>query len=392
MRVEKFGIDNGNVYLKLMKEGKGEEALVIPTVVSLYTGEANDLLEQSDISFEELENNIDVTINSKALKENGLRYIVGNKVLDDDLEAEEMEENSNKAYDDLTAIIGLTGMALKAIKSDYDNNHIDVTYDVGLSLPVNNLSVKIAEEYAERFIGVHEVIYHHPSGREQKVTIKIQYARTLPEGAAGTWGIIYNQDGSLKKWTIKDGDRDIVTDLEHAPILSYDIGGGTMEEVYTEGVVYKPKQSYGYDFGVKQTIAKVIKRWNFKYNPNELIDSISEFNEIYLNKENSRHNKLVKEAEIDLKNLAKRISKIMINKIDSLKTKPVVFVYGGGSVILEAHLRAELERKERLDRVIFLNDPLTVTAKGLMVYACSSRFEELKNTTLGVTSNGAQEN
>lgn len=382
----KIGLDNGNYALKLWKNGDNETPISIPTVVSLYTGETNDLLEQEDIPKKELANNIDVTINSKTLNQNGLRFIVGNKVLEDDLEAEELEKNSDKSTDEITAIMGLSGLTVKAISENYHNDNIEVSCDISLSLPVNTITAEKAEQYAERFIGTHEIIYHHPSGRDQKVTIKIDYARTLPEGSAGAWGIIYNEDGSLKKWEIKD--QTSKETLEEATLLHYDIGAGTTEEVVTEGVVYKPKQSYGYGYGVKSTIEDIRKRWNYKRQPNEMIDSVAEFNKIFFDKENARHDELIKLSELPLRQLAKKFAKIIINKIDDMKTKPIVFIYGGGSIILESYLRDELKAKGRMNRVIFLNDPINVTAKGLLVYTCSPRYEQKKEEDLGVTSDG----
>lgn len=381
--MKKAGLDIGNYAVKLWVN-ENEKPLQIPTVISLYTGETVDLLEQPDIAKHEIPNNIDVTIYSKALRQNGIRYIVGNKVIEDVLDAEELENHSDKSSDEITAVLGLASLAVDAIMENYDSNDITVTYDIALSLPVSTITVKTAELYANRFIGHHEVIYHHPSGRNQKVNLNIEFARTLPEGSAGSWGIIFNEDGTLKKWTIKDGDNEITKTLEDDVLLHFDIGAGTTEEVVTDGVVYRPQHSYGHDFGVKQTIEDIRKQFNSVAKPNEKIDSVTEFNTIYFDKENPRHDKLVALSKPHLNKLARKMAKIIINKIDSLKARPVTFIYGGGSIVLEEYLREELQAKDRMDRVVFLNDPINVTAKGLLVYATSPRYLAKKEEVLGV--------
>lgn len=382
--MKKAGMDNGNNGLKLWVSDK-EKPLMIPTVVSLNKGESYTTLEEPDVTKEELHNNIDVTINSKALRYNGMRYIVGNKVIEDNLDAEELEIHSDKSTDEITAILGLSGLAINEIFDNYESDDIKATYDISVSLPVNTITVEKAEYYSNRFIGEHEVIFHHPSGRNQKVTLKIEFARTLPEGSAGAWGIIYNEDGTPKKWNIREDGQEVKKVLEDELLLHFDIGAGTTEEVVTDGVVYKPKFSHGHDFGVKQTIENIRSQWNFQNKkPNEKIDSMTEFNTIYFDKENPRHSELVELSKPHLLQLAKKMTKIVINKIDAMKTKPVTFIYGGGSIILEEYIREELKAKGRMDRVVFLNDPIYVTAKGLLVYTCSPRYEAKKVDRLGV--------
>lgn len=385
--MKKVGMDNGNYALKLWVEGN-KDAIQVPTVISLYTGEVTDLFEQEDIPKEELLNNIDVTINSKALHRNNERYIVGNKVINDDLPSEELENHSDKSTDEITAILGLSGLAINEIYNNYEENKIESDFDISLSLPVNTINLEKATKYANRFIGQHEIIFHHPSGRDQTVIINIKFARTLPEGSAGAWGIIYNEDGSSKKYTIIDNGGKVQKTLEGDVLLHFDIGAGTTEEVVTNGVAYQPKRSRGHDFGVKSTIEDIRGQWNSNSRPNEKIDSVAEFNNIYFDKENPRHTDLVILSKPHLRQLARKMTKLIINKIDELKTKPVTFIYGGGSTILEEYIIEELKTKDRMDRVMFLNDPINVTAKGLLVYTASPRYQYLKEIEVGEKQNG----
>ncbi len=110
----KAGADAGNNSLKLWVKDK--EPINIPTVYSLYMGETTELMDLEDIPKEDLLNNIDVTINSKALSENGLRYAIGNKVIDENLDALELEKKSDKSKDEIPVIVTLAGLAISAMK------------------------------------------------------------------------------------------------------------------------------------------------------------------------------------------------------------------------------------------------------------------------------------
>lgn len=79
MAILKAGADAGNSGLKL--NVLGLDPLFIPSIYSHHIGEATNILSDEDISVEDLENNIDVTISSPTLKANNLRYIIGQKWL-----------------------------------------------------------------------------------------------------------------------------------------------------------------------------------------------------------------------------------------------------------------------------------------------------------------------
>lgn len=380
------GVDAGNNSLKLWVAGS--EPIAIPSVTSFYLGETTALMDMEDIPLTQLEENIDVTINSKALLFNNKRYIIGEKVLNDNLSAIELEEKSDKSHDELPAIVALAGLAIDAMKHDYDNNSIHITYDLALALPVATITQETANNHAERFIGTHEVTFHHPSGRNVKITIEIQYARTLPEAAAAAWGIVFDENGKVKKHQVEINDTILTTDMTDKTLLHFDIGGGSTEQVVTQGVKFNPRLSDGLDYGVKKTINGVIARWN-RQNPLKSIDSIAEFNKIYSTSNHPRHNAIFSETQPSLLQLANKISTSIINKIDSVKDdNKHVFIYGGGAIVLKDTLSKILNNSGRMTNIVFLDNPEFANAYGLMVYACSPRFKMQKDKTLGVVKNG----
>ncbi|SDD79169.1 plasmid segregation protein ParM [Bhargavaea beijingensis] len=387
MAVLKAGADAGNNALKLWV--KDHEPILIPTVYSLYMGETTELMDMEDIPKDALLENIDVTINSKALSFNGQRYVIGEKVLNDNLPGIELEKRSDKSSDEIPVLVTLAGLAIDAMRREYKKNKITVTYDLSVALPVGMITQEAARNNAARYMGTHEVIFHHPSGRNVTVTIKIEYCKCLPEGAAAAWGVVFDEGGKLSERKVEVGDKIMKVDFSDKTLLHFDIGSGTTEIVVTEGVRFNPKLSEGLNFGVKSAISEILKRWN-RNHPVKSIDSMAEFNEIYFDPEHPRHNELKAESQTGLMQLAQRISRPIINKIDDLKDDPYVFIYGGGAAILKDYLQQILNAKERTTNVTFLQDPMFVNARGLLVYTCSPRYEQQKEKELGVVASGAE--
>ncbi|RFB09915.1 ParM/StbA family protein [Bacillus sp. HNG] len=387
MTIFKAGADAGNNSLKLWV--KDSSPITIPTVYALYMGETTELMDMDDIPADELINNIDVTINSKALTFNGQRYVIGEKVLNDNLQAIELEKQSDKSKDEIPVIVTLAGLAIDAMKKQYTKDNIEVSYDLSVALPVSTITQANAMANADRYIGTHELIFHHPSGRNVTVIIKIEYCKCLPEGAAAAWGVVFDENGKVIERKIEVGDKIMKVDFQNKTLLHFDIGAGTTEIVVTEGIKFNPKLSEGLNYGVKQTILEIIKRWN-RNHPRKSIDSMAEFNEIYFDSEHPRHNDLKRESQTGMLQLAQRISSAIINKIDELKDDPFVFIYGGGAAVLKDYLQKILDTKGRTTNVTFLAEPMFVNARGLLVYTCSPRYEQQKEKKLGVTPNGAK--
>lgn len=380
----KAGADAGNNGLKLMV--KGQKPIYIPSIYSLYIGESTGLLDEEDVSISELEKNIDVTISSPSLMLNNIRYIVGEKVIHDQLKGTEIEKKSNKSTDELMVLTILSGLAVGAMRHNPNSNHINIRYDLSVALPMQIITPEIAGENAKRYMGSHKVIFHYPNGRDVTVNITVEFCKCLPEGASGTWGIVYDEDGNAVKHKVEDA-KDKVTEIDFVEktLLSFDIGAGTTEEVVSYGINFKPQLSKGLSYGVKEPLLQIITRWNRK-NPTKTIDSITEFNEIYLNPKHPRHDMLVEESQQALLGLAARVATDIINKIDDMKDDPYVFIYGGGAVMLKNSLQLILKQKGRLKNVKFLDDPLFTNARGLLVYTCSPRYREHKQKELGFTN------
>ncbi|MFE8703893.1 peptide ABC transporter substrate-binding protein [Cytobacillus sp. FJAT-54145] len=379
---KKAGADGGNNALKLWAQG--HKPMMIPSVYSEYLGDSVDTLDANDIPVDKLEDHIDITITSKALTFSGVRYIVGNKVSEDRLEPLEMEKKSDKSKDEIPVIVTLAGLAITAMKENPESDRISVSYDLSVALPIAFINKENATKNEQRYMGTHTVTFHHPSGRNVEVEIKIEFCKCLPEGAAAVWGVVFDEDGNQIERLIEDEDgvRKNVSFLDTTN-LSFDIGAGTTEIVVTEGLNFKPTLSKGLNYGTKETILKFIETWNKEF-PRKGIDSLAEFNEILFDSEHPRHADVSVKFKAHQRQLAVKLSKEIMNKIDDMKDDPYVFIYGGGATVVKDELQQILKQRGRDKNLFFLKDPMYVNAKGLLVYTCSPRFEELKAMAQGV--------
>lgn len=378
----KAGADAGNNALKLWV--KDQKPMMIPSIYSEHLGDAVDALDMMDIPADKLEDHIDITITSKALTFSNIRYIVGKKVSEDNLEPIEMEKKSDKSKDEIPVIVTLAGLAITAMKQNPDMDNIQVSYDLSVALPIAFINKDNATNNEKRFMGNHTVTYHHPSGRNVKVEITIEFCKCLPEGAAAVWGVVFDENGNILERLVEDaeGVRKNVSFM-NTTNLSFDIGAGTTEIVVTHGLNFKPALSKGLPYGTKETILKFIETWNKEY-PRKGIDSLAEFNEILFDTEHPRHTDVSVKFKAHQRQLAVKLSKEIINKVDDMKDDPYVFIYGGGATVIKDELQQILKQRGRDRNLIFLNDPMYVNAKGLLVYTCSPRFEEIKKQALGV--------
>ena len=50
-----------------------------------------------------------------------------------------------------------------------------------------------------------EIIGYFPlsNGRDVTINVSIEYCKCLPEGASGTWGIVYDEEGNVVKHKIE---------------------------------------------------------------------------------------------------------------------------------------------------------------------------------------------
>lgn len=379
-KIRTASADAGNNALKLAVEDS--EPVMVPSEYYILDGDNPEQFEQQDIPVDQLIKNLNVTINSRALPENNKRYLIGETLVDQGIVGTEYEEDSNKSKDITPVLQTLSALAVDAMKLEPKKDHIKITYDLSIALPLRTISQETARIHSERFIGNHEVIYHHPSGRNVTVEITIEFCKCIPEGAAGAWGVVYDKEGNVVTRKVEINNEVQSIDFTDKRILHFDIGAGTSELVVTDGVQFNPAMSKPLSYGTKKTINDIIQSWNSV--KDREIDGIAEYNSIYFDTEHVRHRELIEFSRTPLKNLASRLVNELLNHYRKLKDDPYTFIYGGGSIILKTYMEEVLNSKGKFNNIIFLNDPIYVNAKGLLIFALSPVYGKMKKDYLQV--------
>ncbi|MGE7988765.1 hypothetical protein ACE1MS_23110 (plasmid) [Lysinibacillus sp. fkY74-1] len=389
--VRRAGVDGGNGETKMYFEGV-EEGLAIPTaelIVINANGKGN-FLASTVVTPKNIHEHLDITfLSSKALTKTNERYLIGKRTLKSmGAKPKETPKHAQKHTSEIVARTMLAGLLVDAIRNNPDSKSITVHYDLNLGLPLNQIDEEAFQKHAERFIGTHEMKFHYPNGEEILVTIVIEFAMTLPEGAIGGYAIIYNIDGSLKTYEIVEEDesgdlnKSEVT-FEDRELLMGDIGAGSLDCAVMMGVDFDYENSEGFELGTKESVNKIRTEWN-KLQKQDQIHSLTQFTEIYSNTEIFNSTKLQNFSTMYLNDDAIVIADSLKSIYEKMPSRARIVLYGGGALLYKNALMPLLE--EYSDKVIFAPDPKFTNAKGLLIFALTPAFEELKSNYLEALS------
>lgn len=386
--IRKAAADGGNGETKMWFEGDSE-GLAIPTaqIKVINKNEKGSFLSRKEVTIDNVHEHLDITfITSKCFEKTNERFLIGKKTLTKQgLHIVETDiHESEKFGSEVVARTILAGLVVDSIRQNgLDNTKIQAKYDLGLCLPFIEVDPERFQTNSERFIGTHELRFHFPDGRTIDLSIEIEFAMTLPESAIAGYSIVYERNGELKEYDLKVLKGEEITtetkNLLDVPLLVPDIGAGTIDCAVMVGVEFDFENSYGEEIGTKLTIERIRHAWNEEY-PNDKINSLVQFTEIYSNEENFNAVRLRNFSEPYLEDDANKIASIIKNKVKHMPSNTLVVLCGGGSILFK---NALLEKLEKIaDRLIFKKDGKFANAEGLIIFATHPAFEEIKKNYL----------
>lgn len=386
-QVRKAGVDGGNGETKMQFEGV-DEGLAIPTAELLVINASSkgSFLASQTVTPKNIHEHLDITfIASKALAKTNERYYIGKRTLKSmGAKPKETPKNAQKHTSEIVARTILAGLLVDAVKNNPESKSITAHYDLNLALPLNQIDEAAFQKHAERFIGTHEMKFHYPNGEETLVTIIIEFAMTLPEGAIGSYAIVYNIDGSLKSYEIIEEDdegnevKSVVT-FEDRELLMGDIGAGSLDCAVMMGVDFDFDNSDGFELGTKESVNKIRTEWN-KLQKQDQINSLTQFTEIYSNTEIFNSTKLQNFSTMYLNDDAIVIADSLKSIYEKMPSRARIVLYGGGAILYKNALIPLLE--EYSNKVIFAPNPKFTNALGLLIFSLTPAFEEIKNNYL----------
>lgn len=373
-KAKRFGGDAGNSAYKLRVEGL-DEKIYIPSIYSeAIVGEGGDDRNEDEASGDILDQ-LDCTITSPYLNEKK-RYIIGNKVVNDNLLASYMPIGAKKSREEFPFILTLVALAAAAVKMNPGKKKITEEFKGGIALPVKQIDkdeVVIAES---RLIGMHTVVVHLP-GQDVQVTLNISFVKCGTEAAIAAYGIIYDADGKVKN-----------EEYLNAMHMFFDPGDGTTEIAVTQGTTYKKALSGGVQVGVAKSLDQIMETFNSNYDSYQL-QSRTHAVKILLDKNHPKHIN-VKEISVQpLKVLSGNLATNFTNQLRIAQDTQYIHGLGGGSLILREYIHPIM--KARNYDINFLPDPVFTNANSLLIYAMSPRFQAFEEKFLAHNESAAGE-
>lgn len=386
-KTRKAGIDAGNGSAKFNFDGV-VEGLAIPTANQRVLRDTSKgaFLNTTRVTPENIQDHLDITfVSSKALSKTNERYYIGKRCLKDlSSIPDETETEAKKHESEIVARTALAGLVVDAIRLNPEKKQITQNYDLTLALPLNSVDQEAFIKHSERFIGTHELKYHYPNGQTVDITIVIEYAMTLPEGAIGAYAIIYNRDGSFKKYSVTVGEEKKEITLENHELILGDIGAGTFDVAVMNGLDFDFENSRCENLGTRKTIDKIRAEWNT--NNKDQLGSLLKFNEVYSDANDENSLKLQQFSLKFLESDANIIAKVIQDTYRKMHTRTRIFIQGGGQLLFKNALIPLFTQLDYINNVHFTPNPVFVNAEGLLIFALSNDFELIKKEYLEALS------
>lgn len=302
-----------------------------------------------DKNIHSLLNNLHVHIASKAIKREG-SFLVGKRALQTGQNVESMDISIGKKHtSDLPVINTLSLLAGKAVQDKYRDDKvlpeilkINVTMTTGI--PASEYKSEHAKQLEERFKNHKHLVTVYVGEDPVHVEITFDKVKVTQEGVAAVLAIVDAQPDIFEDYNKLYGSAVTGRDFKDKKILHADIGDGTTEYIFTNGLNPVIDACSGERRGLGHAImdaAKLLSEDTDGYvNLNR-----QQFSEIIKDNSHKYHDRatnfLYETRYIQAENIRRDIETKYDQK--TAGEAEVLAVYGGGSVELKEDLYDELK-------------------------------------------------
>lgn len=324
---------------------------------------------QREMYVASLLDNLDVSIQSPAVKESG-RLLVGKSATKLSTSAQGFDVNdlSGKSEKDLPLILTLSSIAGYAVIQQYYQDkklptRIDVTVDMAVALPINEGSRDgAADAYAERYTNHRHIVTLHNFAELIQVEITFRMVEVALEGEAAQYQLRYASD-ALANAVKADYDKYYpelaadpefpmsAKDLTSLPnVIGIDIGEGTVDiPVFIDGALQiktSTSDTNGYGNALEEAVRELRSNSFNVANRNALQN-------IVLTKQKSptglqRQKDAQRAVDNQLRALSDSITNVASGVLKKVSSSiDIIFVYGGGATPMAPYLRRQLMEKTK---------------------------------------------
>ncbi|MFD0769034.1 hypothetical protein ACFQZ1_09025 [Bacillus sp. CGMCC 1.60114] len=334
--------DIGNSELKMMING---ELVKQQNVNKRVFGRVKNKEGSLQHSVTNLMDEICVHVTSDAIERDG-KFYVGYRAAHSNGKPDALDiELGDKHKRDLPVINVLSVMATKAVQTIYNEvgelpKNMEIPASLILAIPASEYEPSKARFLESRFKDNEHLVIVYVG--EEKVTVQIAFeiVKVTREGVPALYAIF-------------EGNSDMFTDFcelyelenidgqyfKNKKILHADVGDGTSEYIYSDGLNPVPDACWGEKRGIGHAIEGAIKLLQEEYEGGVDINR-QQFSELLTDSTDKKHDKAVEFLEdtryIQAQGIYNDIEKSYIYKTAS--KAEVLAVYGGGSIALKDDL------------------------------------------------------
>ncbi|WP_144503104.1 ParM/StbA family protein [Bacillus thuringiensis] len=338
--------DIGNASIKAKING---EKLKQPSVIQY-------LLEQPPVTetnltklVANLDDDLTVHITSNGIKRNGLYNIGKSATLTSDSNVENMNIRLGKKHKHTIPVAMTLGMmACEAVKNAFTEDGvlpstINIKSNLSSAIPMSEYTVDKAEFLERRFAENTHVVVVYVGKLTVTVFITFESVKVTKEGVPSLYALIEADSDILNKYNEQYQENAKPKDFVNKKILHADIGDGTTEYVYTQGLNPIPKNCTGERRGVGHATEDAIKLLKEDTNGRVLLNR-----QQYMNILNDPTHRLYQDASRFLENSKYIQAKKILEDIEEKYTEKIagdadfICVYGGGSIEFEVLLYEDL--------------------------------------------------
>ncbi|WP_250622345.1 ParM/StbA family protein [Bacillus subtilis] len=358
----KVAADIGNSTTKMIIE---DELFSQPSVIRRLMKKPQVTETDLKKNVTNLDENLTVHITSPAIKAtaDGL-YVIGRKAITTDLDkVQNMNiKLGNKHKHDLPVIMILSMIARKIIKDEFDGTgELATSYsavcDLSSAIPASEFSFEKAQILEKRFATKPHTVIVHLGEMKVTVTLTFKKVKVTQEGVPAIFSLLAEDDTILDEFNQmyeenEDIQHNVVKpkDLKTMKIFHVDIGDGTTEYIYTNGVNPILDACSGEKRGVGHATEEATVLLNeelnglMKINRQSFMSIVAdETHNLHAEAENALDIAKGSQANFILEDTIEKVSNKAGNNVD------IVVVYGGGSIQFRQYLFKDL--KEFTDQI-----------------------------------------
>lgn len=334
--------DIGNSELKMMING---ELVKQQNVNKRIFGRVKNKEGSLQHSVTNLMDEICVHVTSDAIERDG-KFYVGYRAAHSNGKPDALDiELGDKHKRDLPVVNVLSVMASKAVQTIYNEvgelpKNIEIPASLILAIPASEYEPSKARFLESRFKDNEHVVIVYLG--EEKVTVQITFeiVRVTREGVPALYAIFEGNSDMFtdfsKLYELENIDGQYFKDKK---VLHADIGDGTSEYIYSDGLNPVPDACWGEKRGIGHAIEGAIKLLQEEYEGGVDINR-QQFSELVTDSDDKKHDKAVEFLEetryMQAQGIYNDIEKSYIYKTSS--KAEVLAVYGGGSIALKDDL------------------------------------------------------